>query len=99
MVLSPAGNKLTINGKTFYREDFEKILKEFFNFDKLKIIQNKNKIYLISDTKLKKKNLYKLLNKNKINITFDKIIFNKISLTETCKVKFSDIKNLINDKN
>lgn len=96
---SRLGNKLTINGKTFYIEDIEKIIKEYFNIDKLKIIQNKNKIYLISEKKLEKKNLYKLLNKNKINITFDKIIFNKISLTETGKVKFSDIKKLINGKN
>ena len=95
---SRLGNKLTVNGKTFYIEDIEKIIKKFLKLDKLKIIQHNKKIYLISEVKFNNKNLYKMLSKNGINIIFDKIFFNKVSLTETGKFKFSNIKKLINEK-
>lgn len=95
---SKFGNKLNINGKSFYTEDIENIIKKFSNLEKLKIVQNQKKIYLISEKKIDEKKLYKIFKKNQINIIFDKIILNKIPLTETGKIKFSNIKRLINEK-
>ena len=95
---SKFGNKLNINGKTFYTEDIENMIKKFSNLEKLKIVQIQNKIYLISEKKIDEKKLYKIFKKNQINIIFDKILLNKIPITETGKIKFSDIKRLINEK-
>ena len=95
---SKSDNKLNINGKTFYTEDIENMIKKFSNLEKLKIVQIQNKIYLISEKKIDEKKLYKIFKKNQINIIFDKILLNKIPITETGKIKFSDIKRLINEK-
>lgn len=95
---SKFSNKLNINGKTFYTEDIENIIKKFSNLEKLKIVQNQKKIYLVSEKKINEKKLYKIFKKNQINIIFDKILINQLPLTETGKIKFSNIKRLINEK-
>lgn len=95
---SRLGNKLTINGKTFFTEDIERIIRKFLNIDKLKIVKNHQKIFLISEKKFNNRELYNKLRNNGINIVFDKIIFNKISVTETGKIKFSNLKKIINEE-
>ena len=62
-------------------------------------MQNQKKIYLVSEKKINEKKLNKIFKKNQINIIFDKILINQLPLTETGKIKFSNIKRYINEKN
>jgi len=93
---SRLGNKINVNGKSYFTENIEELIKNYLKIEKLKIIRNDDKFYLISEKKINNNALYVLLRQKKINITFDKILYSKILFTETGKFKFTNIKRLIN---
>ena len=61
----------------------------------MKILKISNQVYLILENKIKNIEIYKFLNKNKINIKFDKIITKKFPKNEIGKFTFRSLKKLI----
>ena len=88
-------DKININGLTFYLNKIEEMIKKKFNLKNLKILKISNQVYLILENKIKDIEIYKFLNKNKINIKFDKIITKKFPKNEIGKFTFRSLKKLI----
>ena len=99
---SRISDNLNINDINYSKLSIEKLLQNKFKISNIKIIniknKNQNKLYLLTDKRIKKETLYKFLLIKKIKVSFEKIIYRKeINSGTLGKISYNKFLKYINE--